>query len=54
MDSFESGLILGFMLGATVVYGAVWLILREPKGPLDQGRDWIEPDDNQRAAKGEL
>lgn len=42
MTSFESGLVLGFMLGATVVYAAVWAILREAKGPIDQGRDWTE------------
>lgn len=54
MDSFESGLVLGFMLGAMVVYAIVWAILREAKGPLERERDWIEPDDNQRAAKGEV
>lgn len=53
MDSFESGLVLGFMLGATVVYAIVWAILRETKGPIDQGRDWIEPDDNQLAVEDE-
>lgn len=45
MNTFESGLLIGFMLGVTVVYVAVWAILREAKGPLDQGRDWIEPED---------